>query len=100
MPKKNYKFYKNKTTRYHHPSLEIESNTEKWKNLEVTSSPTTSWRYIKLRNNPNGSDKESYVRKYIREDPIQTRGQLLKKYHLPEEDLEEIEKYIARNIKS
>ena len=96
---KNYKFYKNKRTKYH-PSIEIESNDKRWKNMEMTSSPTNSGRYIELKQNPNGSDKKAYVRKYLRNDPIKTRGQLLKKYHLSEEDLGEIEKFLSKNKKS
>ena len=95
----NYKFYKNKRTKYH-PSIEVASNKRRWKNLEVTSSPTATGRYIELKQNPNGSDKKAYVRKYVRNDPIQTRGQLLKKYNLSEEDLIEIEEFLESNKKS
>ena len=95
-----YKFYRNKKTK-NHPSIQIESNTKIWKNMEVTSSPTKKNRYIELKTNPNPkrSDK-SYVRKYIRKDPIRTRGQLLEKFNLSEEDLKEIENYILKNKKS
>ena len=41
----------------------------------------------------SGSDKKAYIRKYIRDDSIKTRGQLLKKYHLSEEDLAVIEEF-------
>ena len=68
--------------------------------MEMTSSPTHSGRYIELKHNPNGSDKKAYVRKYVRNDSIKTRGQLLKKYHLSEEDLREIEHYLSKNKKS
>ena len=94
--KKKYKFYKNKRTRFH-PSIEIESNTVIWKNLEVTSNPTKSGRYIELKKNPSGNPKKAFVRKYIRKDSIKTRGELLKKYNLSEEDLVEIEKFILEN---
>lgn len=97
MNRKKYKFYRNKKTR-NHPSIEINSNDVHWENMEVTSSPTPKNRYIELKNNPNPkSTNKAYVRKYIRKDPIRTRGQLLKKYHLSEEDLVEIEKYILNN---
>ena len=88
------KFYKNKATKYH-PSIEIESNKKEWKNLEMTQSPTKKNRYIMLEKNPNpSSDKKAYVRKYIRNDPIRTRGELLAKYKLTEEDLKQIEDFL------
>lgn len=95
---KKYKFYKNKRTKYH-PSIEVDSDGKRWKNMEMTSSPTQSGRYIELKHNPNGSDKKAYIRKYVRDDSIKTRGQLLKKYHLSEEDLIEIEEFLNRNKK-
>ena len=89
-----YKFYKNRITK-NHPSIEIDSNGIIWINLEVTSSPTKKNRYIALKINPNPKRKDkAYVRKYIRMDPIKTRGQLLEKFNLSEEDLVEIENYI------
>ena len=96
---KNYKFYKNKRTRYH-PSIEINSDNRRWKNMEMTSSSTKSGRYIELKHNPSGSDKKAYIREYIRDDSIKTRGQLLKKYHLSEEDLAVIEEFLKRDKKS
>ena len=97
MSRKKYKFYRNKKTR-NHPNIEINSNNEVWENMEVTSSPTKKNRYIELKKNPNPkrSDK-AYVRKYLRKDPIRTRGQLLAKFNLSEEDLKEIEEYILNN---
>ena len=91
---KKYKFYKNRKTR-NHPSIEVDSNGTIWINLEVTSSSTKKNRYIELKVNPNPkrSDK-AYVRKYLRKDPIKTRGQLLEKFNLSEEDLIEIENYL------
>ena len=97
--RKDYKFYKNKRTKYH-PSIEVDSNAKRWKNLEMTSSPTNSGRYITLKHNPSGSDKKAYIRKYVRDDSIKTRGQLLKKYHLSEEDLFQIEEFLNNNKKS
>ena len=95
--KKQLKFYKNKKT-LNHPSIEISSNDKTWENMEVTSSPTKKNRYIELKENPGPrKDKKAYVRKYIRNDPIKTRGQLLKKYNLSEEDLREIEAFIMSN---
>ena len=95
-----YKFYKNSKTRFH-PSLEVSSNEFEWQNMELTSSPTKDGRYIELKENPNENWKtKSYLRKYIRKDPICTRKQLLRKYKLSEEDIKEIEKYILNNKKS
>ncbi len=92
-----YKFYRNKKTK-NHPSIQIDSNETTWKNMEMTSSPTKKNRYIELKSNPNPKKKErAYVRKYIRKDPIRTRGQLLERFHLSNEDLIEIEKYILSN---
>ena len=97
MSKKKYKFYRNKKTR-NHPSIEINSNNDIWENMEVTSSPTKKNRYIELKSNPNPKrNDKAYVRKYIRKDPIRTRGQLLEKFNLSEEDLKEIEEYILNN---
>ena len=97
MAEKKYKFYRNRKT-LNHLSIEINSNDETWENMEVTSSPTKKNRYIELKKNPNPkrTDK-AYARKYIRNDPIRTRGQLLEKYNLSEEDLKEIEEYILNN---
>ncbi len=99
--KKNMKIYRNRATKFH-PSIEIDSNERTWKNLEVTQSPTNKNRYIKLKQNIDPeSSKKSYVRKYLRNDPIRTRGQLLSRFHLSEEDLQQIEEYlINRNKKS
>ena len=97
--KHKYRFYKNKRTRYH-PSLEINSNEKEWNNMELTSSPSKKNRYIKLKTNPSPSFKKTaYIRKYIRKDPISTRGELLKKYNLSEEDLQEIEIFLENNKK-
>ncbi len=93
------KIYKNRATRYH-PSIEIESNEEKWKNIELTHNPVKKKNYIELKNNPNpNSNKKSYARKYIRNDPIRTRGDLLKKFKLSEEDLKQIEDFIINRHK-
>ena len=97
MSKRKYKFYRNRKT-LNHPSIEIDSNNEVWENMEVTSSPTKKNRYIELKKNPNPKrNDKAYVRKYIRKDPIKTRGQLLEKFNLSEEDLKEIEEYILNN---
>ena len=94
------KFYKNKATKYH-PSIEIDYDSKSWKNLELTQSPTKKKKYIELIDNPNpNSKKKSFVRKYIRNDPIRTRGELLKKYRLSEEDLQQIEKFLSEHKKS
>ena len=86
-------------TRYH-PSLEINSNEKFRENMEITSNPTKKNRYIELKKNPNPNRTDkAYVRKYIRKDPIRTRGQLLKRFNLSEEDLEQIEEYILKNKK-
>ena len=94
------KIFKNKATKYH-PSIEVNSNEKTWENLEMTQSPTKKNRYIELKQNPNpNSKKKAYVRKYLRKDPIRTRGDLLAKYNLSEEELIEIEKFLIRNKKS
>lgn len=68
--------------------------------MEITSRPVPSRRYIKIKKNPSKTfNRDAYVRKYVREDPIRTRGQLLKKYRLSEEDLIEIEKWLIKNKK-
>ena len=91
---KKYKFFKNRKTR-NHPSIEVDSNGTIWINMEVTSSPTKKNRYIELKVNPNPKrNDKAYVRKYLRKDPIKTRGQLLEKYNLSEDDLIEIENYL------
>ena len=96
---RRYKFFKSRKTR-NHPSIEIDSSGTIWVNLEFTSSPTKKNRYIELKVNPNPKRKDkAYVRKYLRKDPIKTRGQLLEKFKLSEEDLIEIEKYL-KNKKS
>ena len=90
-----YKIYKNKKT-LNHPSINLESDEKIWKNMEITSSPSKKNRYIQLKTNPDPKRKDkAYIRKYVRKDPIKTRGQLLKKYNLSEEDLLEIEKYLS-----
>lgn len=87
-------FYKNKRTKYH-PSLEISNDGKIWNNLELTDSPTKNGKYIKLKDNPNpNSSGPSYIRKYVRKDPIRTRGDILKKYKLSEYDLKQIEKWL------
>ena len=87
------KFYKNKKTKYH-PSLELSSNDKTWRNMAVTHHPIKKRRYIELHDSINPNDKgKSYVDKHIRNDPIQTRGQLLKKYRLTERDLKLIEEF-------
>ena len=84
-----------------HPSIELSSNDKKWRNMEMTSHPTKSGRYIKLKENP-GPDKtkQSFIRKYIRNDPIRTRGELLEKYHLSEDDLKEIEEFLKQHYEN
>ena len=95
-----YKFYINRRTRFH-PSLEVSSNQKEWKNMELTSSPTKKGRYIELKHNPSKNKKtKAYLRKYIRTDPISTRKELLKKYNLSEEDLNEIENFLLEHKKS
>ncbi|MBR0439932.1 MAG: hypothetical protein IJK27_04200 [Bacilli bacterium] len=97
--RKKYRFFRNRKTR-NHPSIEVDSNKTTWLNLEITSSPTKKNRYIELKVNPDPKrNDKSYVRKYLRKDPIKTRGQLLKKFNLSEEDLLEIETFL-KNKKS
>lgn len=98
MPK--YKFYKNRRTKMH-PSVQISENGKTWKNMEMTSHPTKKGRYITLKENPGpDKNKQSYIRKYLRNDPIRTRGELLEKYHLSEEDLIEIEDFLFKHLKN
>lgn len=93
---KKYKFFKNKITR-NHPSIEISSNERTWENLEMTSSPTKKNRYIKLVENPGpNKNKNAYIRRYVRNDPIRTRGDLLERYNLSEYDLKRIEAFLKR----
>jgi hypothetical protein len=84
-----------------HPSLELSSNIKEWKNMELTSHPTRKGRYISLKQNP-GPDKtkKSYVRKYIRKDPIRTRGELMEHFNLSEEDLKQIEEFLINHYKN
>ena len=95
-----YKFYRNKKTR-NHPSIELSSNEKTWRNMELTSHPTKKGRYIELKNNP-GSDKtkKSFIRKYVRHDPIRTHGELLEFFNLSEEDLKQIEEFLFKHYKN
>lgn len=94
------KIYKNKATKYH-PSIEVNSDEKTWDNLELTHNPTKNNRYIELKQNPNKNNpKKAYVRKYLRKDPIRTRGELLSKFNLSEEDLKQIEEFLKRHKKS
>ena len=91
---KKYKFYVNRRTK-NHPSLELSSNKKKWKNLELTPSLIKTGRYIELKLiQIRSKPKKAFIRKYVRNDPIKTRGDLLRKYNLSEEDLKEIERYL------
>ncbi len=69
--------------------------------MELTSHPTRKGRYISLKQNP-GPDKtkKSYVRKYIRKDPIRTRGELMEHFNLSEEDLKQIEEFLINHYKN
>ena len=99
MKLKSPKIYKNKATKYH-PSIEINSDQKTWQNMEVTQSPTKRNRYIELKHNIDPlSSKKAYVRKYLRKDPIRTKGELMKRFSLTEEDLLEIEKFLTKNKK-
>ena len=94
-----YKFYRNKVTR-NHPSLELSSDSKTWKNMELTSHPTKKGRYIQLKENPGlDKSKKSFIRKYIRHDPIRTRGDLLERFNLSEEDLKQIEDFLLQHYK-
>ena len=95
--KKKYKFYKNKRTR-NHPSIELFATEKIWNNLEVTSNPTETGRYIKLKHPVSKNIKQSYVRKYVRKDPIRTRGNLLSNYELSDEDMKQIENYLDQHF--
>ena len=99
---KNFKIYKNRATKYH-PSIELESDGKRWENLEVTNSPTKTNRYIDLdddlipdrRGTPE--EKKPHVRKFVRNDPIRTRGELMDRYHLSERDLQKIEDFLIEH---
>ena len=84
-----------------HPSLEISNNVKIWKNMEMTSHPIKKGRYIKLKENPGqNKDKQSFIRKYVRNDPIRIRGELLERYKLSEEDLKQIEEFLISHYKN
>lgn len=94
------KIFKNKSTRYH-PIIEVKSDNKTWDNLELTQSPIKKNRYIELKENPNKNNpRKAYVRKYLRKDPIRTRGELLSKFRLSEDDLKQIEEFLERHKKS
>ncbi len=44
--------------------------------------------------------KKAFIRKYVRNDPIKTRGDLLRKYNLSEEHLKDIERCLFEHKKS
>ena len=90
------KIYKNRRAKYH-PSIEVSSNSKTWKNMVVTHNPIKKKRYIELKHNINPKDdRKCYVNKNVRNDPIRTRGDLLKKYRLTEEDLKQIEEFLNK----
>ena len=94
------KFYKNRAARYH-PALQISESDKTWKNMVMTHKPNNKQRFIKLKKNPNRSDPgDAYIEKYVRTNPIRTRGDILKRFNLSDEDLAQIEKYLEGKRKS
>ena len=94
-----YRIYKNKRTK-HHPSIFISITVEnKWKNIEITSSPTKIGKYEKLNRNPNPNtpNKAAWFRKYIRSDPLWAIGKQYTNYELSEEDEAKIDGFIKKH---
>lgn len=88
------KIYRNRKAK-NHPSIEVSNDISTWKNMVMTHQPAKKKRYILLKHNPNADDiSKSYVEKRVRNDPIKTRGELLKKYNLSIEDLNQIEEFL------
>lgn len=79
--------------------MEISNDGKYWKNLEFTSSPTKNGKYIPLDDNPSGNSKKGFLRKYLRNDPVRTRGDLLPKYKLSDRDKKKVNNYL-KNKKS
>lgn len=97
-----YKIFKNKRTQYH-PSIFISVTVgEKWRNIEVTSSPTKTGKYEKLSKKPNTNtpDKDAWFRKYIRNHPLWAIGEELTKYSLSDEDEVKIDAFVKQHEKN
>ena len=97
-----YRIFKNKRTKYH-PSIFISITVgEKWKNIEITSSPTKTGKYEKLSKNPNPNtpDKDAWFRKYIRNDPLWAIGEEFTKYSLSDEDEVKIDAFVKQHKKN
>ena len=95
-----FDIYRNRKTKQH-PSIEIPNDGSIWKNLEKTHSPTKNGRYIELKDNPNKLDnKKSYVRKYIRNDKIKSRGKQLINFTISYRDKKVIDKYLKNHEKN
>ena len=92
------KFYKNwKTGEKIHPSYEIAFiKGIGWLNLDCTTHPTKSGRYIEL-DDPLyvGQKDKTYVRKYIRDDSEKDRGTPYSHYQLSARDQAKIDSYIS-----
>lgn len=87
-------FYKNRKQRFH-PCYEVSSDDKKWQNMTLTHQPVKGESYIPLDKNPNPNDSQkSYLRKYVASDPIKTRGQHLKNYHLSTSDQVKVNQYL------
>ena len=94
-----YKIFKNKRTKYH-PSIFISVTVGKsWENIEITSSPTKTGRYVKLIKNPNPNtpNKDAWFRKYIRCDPLWAIGEEYTNYELCEEDEIQIDLFVKQH---
>ena len=97
-----YKIYKNKRTKFH-PSIHIRITfNKKWENIEITSHPSKSGKYIKLTINPNKNwkNKDSWFRKYIRKDPISAKGEEFKNYELIPEDEIKVDEFLEEKKKA
>ncbi|MCR5332406.1 MAG: hypothetical protein K6E11_00035 [Bacilli bacterium] len=99
MKKEKYRIYKNKRTRFH-PSIHVKINLDnKWENIEITSSPTKTGKYIKFEINPNKNtpEKNVWFRKYIRKDPLSARGEEYTNYEIGDADSRNIDKFLLEH---
>ncbi len=90
------KFYRNR--RNNHPSYEISSNEKKWQNITLTHNPVPNETYIPLDKNPDPKDKrKAYLRKYVANDPIRTRGKILDDYRLSDSDKKKVNQFLREH---
>lgn len=94
------RFYKNRRQKFH-PSYELSSDDQKWHNMTLTHNPNKKESYIELDKNPNPNDsRKAFLRKYVSHDPIKTRGEEVKSYHLSEADQIKIDRYLREREES